>query len=348
MSAVPHSRGSSAYLSAAEIHSALASRWADVLTNLGVDPAHLRNRHGPCPICGGKDRFRYDDRHQRGDWVCTECGRVGSAKCGGGDGFKLLQLLHGWTFAEARRAVMEAAGLRDPRGDDAARPRPAPRPAPRTEPEIAQPTARVKTVLRTSTTPDAVPDVIEYLRSRALWPLPAGCTWRAHVGIDYYRDIPGTNARECVGRYPALIASVRDVERDLVTAHVTWLHDVAKAPVEKSRKFLSPMTGRIGCAARLSPLNGDALGIAEGIETAIAASVLHDNVPVWSALNTSLLAKFMPPPEVRRVIVFADRDVAGMDAAWTLRDTLEGRCAVELRLPPATAKDWADVLKVRA
>jgi len=339
MSAVPQSRGTGAYLSAGEIHSALASRWGDVLSDLGVDPAHLRNRHGPCPVCGGKDRFRYDDKHHRGDWFCNQCRA--------GDGFKLLQLVHGWSFAEARRAVMEVAGLRDPCGDDAARPRPAPRPAPRVEPEIAQPTARVKQLLRTSTTPDAVPDVIAYLTTRKLWPLPAGCAWRAHVGVDYRRQLDG-KAVEWVGRFAALVASVRDVGGEMVTAHVTYLADGEKAPVEAPRKLLSAMIGRTGCAARLLPLAGDTLGIAEGIETAIAASVLHDNVPVWSALNTSLLAKFIPPPDVRRVIVFADRDVAGMDAAWTLRDTLEGRCAVELRLPPATAKDWADVLKVRA
>jgi len=50
---------------------------------------------------------------------------------------------------------------------------------------------------------------------------------------------------------------------------------------------------------------GGVLGIAEGIETALSAAVL-DGVPVWAALNTSLLARFEPhswrndPARVRR------------------------------------------------
>jgi putative DNA primase/helicase len=167
------------------------------------------------------------------------------------------------------------------------------------------------------------------------------------VGVDYYRPLDG-KAVELVGRFPALVAAVRDVDGDLVTAHLTYLKDGKKAPVDAPRKTLTPMTGREGCAARLMPLAGQVLGIAEGIETAIAASVLHDNVPTWAALNTTLLGKFIPPDEVLRLIVFADRDVPGMEAAWRLREALSERCAVELRLPPAQFGDWADVLEARA
>ena len=92
---------------------------------------------------------------------------------------------------------------------------------------------------------------------------------------------------------------------------------------------------------------GDVLGVGEGIETCLAASALHDGLTVWSALNTALLAKFVPAREVRHVVIFADRDVAGLEAAWRLRDELDGRCTVELRTPPAPAKDWADVLETQ-
>ena len=37
-------------------------RWKEILPALGIDPKFLQNRHGPCPICGGDDRFRWDDR----------------------------------------------------------------------------------------------------------------------------------------------------------------------------------------------------------------------------------------------------------------------------------------------
>ena len=29
-------------------------RWREILPKLGIPPESLRNRHGPCPICGGR------------------------------------------------------------------------------------------------------------------------------------------------------------------------------------------------------------------------------------------------------------------------------------------------------
>jgi hypothetical protein len=103
----------------------------------------------------------------------------------------------------------------------------------------AQPTARVKQLLRTSASPDVVAGAIEYLRGRALWPLPAGCTWRAHVGIDYRRQLDG-KAVEWVGRFAALVASVRDVDGELVTAHVTYLADGKRRQSKHRASFCHP------------------------------------------------------------------------------------------------------------
>ena len=319
-------------LDAAEIHRRLAGGWPSVLERLGIAPEYLRDRHGPCPACGGTDRYRFDDKHQRGDFFCNACGA--------GDGFKLLQLVHRWSFSEARRAVVDAMGGRKVPN------LPARERAHVAQPEIAQPTARVKSLLRTCTTPDAVSDAIDYLLSRRLWPLPAGCILRAHVGVDYYHAALG-NSHQPIGRFAALLAPVVYFRGERVPAHVTYLADGQKAQVESPRKILSPMIGRMGCAVRLLPLAGGVLGIAEGIETALAASALHDGVAVWAALNTRLLAKFEPPPEVWRLLIFADRDVAGLEAAWHLRDRLGDRLAVELRVPPASADDWADVLQAQ-
>lgn len=313
-----------ARLDARELHRILAGRWSEVLTVLGVEEQYLRNRHGPCPACGGKDRFRFDDREGQGTWICNQCGA--------GDGFRLLQTVNGWTFSEARRAVIDAMDLER---------NPLPPPAPlrsrhRDDQAPAQPTARVRALLRTSAPPEAVQDAIDYLDSRHLWPLPEGCSWRAHAAAEYW------DGREMIGRFPAMVAPVIDAEGELVTAHVTYLQDGRKLEGHEPRKILSKMTGRQGCAVRLMPLAGEVLGIAEGIETALAAHRLH-GVPVWSALNTALLARFIPPPGARHVVIFADRDVAGLEAAYHLRDGLDGRCTAELQLPPAPAKDWADV-----
>src|SRR5947199_194195 len=41
-------------------------RWHGILPQLGISANLLRNRHGPCPMCGGKDRFRFDDWDGKG------------------------------------------------------------------------------------------------------------------------------------------------------------------------------------------------------------------------------------------------------------------------------------------
>ncbi len=48
---------------------------------MGIDTPH-RGKHGPCPACGGKDRFRLDDKAGRGTWFCN--------LCGAGDGLDLV------------------------------------------------------------------------------------------------------------------------------------------------------------------------------------------------------------------------------------------------------------------
>ncbi|AKI27232.1 hypothetical protein [Moraxella phage Mcat5] len=31
-------------------------------------------KHQPCPLCGGTDRFRCDDKDGTGSWICNQCG----------------------------------------------------------------------------------------------------------------------------------------------------------------------------------------------------------------------------------------------------------------------------------
>ena len=73
------------------------NQWSEILVGLGIDPQFLVRRHGPCPACGGKDRFRFDDLEGRGTFYCNQCGA--------GDGIRLLQNVFGWTFPETLKAV---------------------------------------------------------------------------------------------------------------------------------------------------------------------------------------------------------------------------------------------------
>src|SRR3954471_536020 len=82
-------------------HRALG-RWRGILTSLGVPAKALSNRHGPCPVCGGKDRFRFDDKGGRGTWICSHCGA--------GDGVELVKRFLRVEFKDAARAIEQHIG----------------------------------------------------------------------------------------------------------------------------------------------------------------------------------------------------------------------------------------------
>ena len=75
---------------------AAIGQWSVVLPVLGINvPAH--GQHGACPTCGGKDRFRFDDREGRGTWFCNQCGA--------GDGLALVMNVTGWPALKAAQKV---------------------------------------------------------------------------------------------------------------------------------------------------------------------------------------------------------------------------------------------------
>ena len=314
---------------AADIHAHLGSSWPAILSHLGIADEFLRLRKaGPCPSCGGRDRFTFDNRKGHGDFFCRGCGA--------GDGFELLCRVNGWTFSEARKRVIEAAGLRERSEATFAPARDVKRAAISRDPMVAYPPSRVRALVTSSCALADCPDAVSYLESRSLWPLPAGVTLRAHPAIDYWHE--GRH----VGRFPGLVTTVRDIEGELVTAHVTYLEHGRKLAGHEPRKILSPLTDREGCAVRLMPA-ADVLGIAEGVETALAATVM-EQIPVWAALNTSLLGKFEPPPGVTQLQIYADRDAAGLEAAGRLMERLQGRIRFELRIPRVPHNDFNDQL----
>lgn len=107
------------------------------------------------------------------------------------------------------------------------------------------------------------------------------------------------------------------------------------------------MSGSIpkGSAIRLME-HDKVLGIAEGIETAFAASRLFD-VPVWAALNAGLLADWEPPEGVEEVAVFGDCDpgFAGQAAAFSLARRLAGKRGIRtsVHIPSTIGQDFNDV-----
>lgn len=78
--------------------------WPRILPALGVKV--IKNRHQACPVCGGSDRFRFDDKEGRGTWFCNQCGA--------GDGLKLVEKVFGVTPTEAAGKVNAVTGSLPP------------------------------------------------------------------------------------------------------------------------------------------------------------------------------------------------------------------------------------------
>jgi putative DNA primase/helicase len=98
-------------------------RWPEILSRFGIERRYLRNRHGPCPCCGGKDRFRFDDLGGQGTFICNQCG-ASKAK---GAGINLLMRFRDWDFRTAVNEVDHLIGT-DYRPPPSRRPAPPPSP----------------------------------------------------------------------------------------------------------------------------------------------------------------------------------------------------------------------------
>jgi hypothetical protein len=138
---------------------------------------------------------------------------------------------------------------------------------------------------------------------------------------------------------PALIAGLQAPDRRVIAAQVTFLDPRGdrKAQGATPRRTVGKMHG---AAVRLGPA-GDVLGIAEGIETALAAMQLT-GVPCWACLGSQRMARVVIPDGVRELHVFADNDEPGRLAAEQTAKAHPHRRVV-VHCPPNGFNDYADL-----
>ncbi len=294
-------------------------KWPGILRHFGFDDGALTGKHGPCPLCGGRDRFRFDDKAGRGTWICSHCGA--------GDGAALLMRSRAWDFATTARQVEQIVG------------------AVATQPAKAQRSDDQKRAALRRVWAEAKPvhagdPVGRYLAGRGLALDSYPPALRYHEGLTY-RDSSGL----VVGTFPAMLARICDADDKGICLHRTYLTaDGRKAPVESPKKMMSPTGTVSGAAIRLSGV-AEHIGIAEGIETALAAAQLF-GIPTWATVTAHGVETFIPPAGVNRVTVFADNDAnfVGQRAAYVAAARLAGlgiECEVQT---PEEAGDWLDVL----
>lgn len=139
-----------------------------------------------------------------------------------------------------------------------------------------------------------------------------------------------------------MVAKVTDADGKGTALHRTYLTSTGhKAGLPVVKKVLGNLPP--GAAIRLFP-PAECLGIAEGIETALAAS-RRFGVPVWAAISAGGLKCWTPPESTWHVMVFGDNDenYTGQAAAFALAKSLTAiGISTEIHVPTIKGADWCD------
>ena len=140
------------------------------------------------------------------------------------------------------------------------------------------------------------------------------------------------------GVFPCLVAGVQDSAGRFLGIQRTYLKGPHKARVEPVRASLGRLTGG---AVRLAEPTDGVLLVGEGIESAAAAMQRFDT-PGWAALGTAGLCALVVPDAIREVVIAADRDAPGLEAAATLAERLEAEGRRVTIVAPRAGGDFAD------
>lgn len=288
-------------------------QWFETLTHFGLPAEALQNKHGPCPICGGKDRFRWDNKDGRGTYFCNQCGA--------GDGMDLLGKVTGWDFTTSANSIRLFLGK--------------------------EPTFRKTSVKKKIDTKKLVDDL--YRSSHTIQHGdPVDRYFRARRIDEYNYPEDLRTCLKCFFKsgvfYPAMLAVVRDRDGNPSTFQRTFLPHDGKLPFGTIKRFL-PGSLPDGAHVRLGAVQAE-LGIAEGIETAIAC-MQRFGLPVWSTLNANLLGNWHPPTGLELLHIFADNDRSdtGQKAANKLAGRMQERgIETNICIPDQAGTDWADVV----
>jgi hypothetical protein len=299
------------------IAQARAVRIEDEIARRGIKLAGRVERCGPCPVCGGTDRFAINIKKQA--WNCRGCQR-------GGDVITLVKHLDRCNFTTALETLTGQARRQ------AIRP-PAAGTSVRTDvhgaAEYEARQARKAAWLWSQRQPIAGTPAEAYLRGarrysglipRTLAFLPPTKP-KHHLAMIAAFGIPDEPE-------PGIISKPRDAD----AVHLTLLrpHGGGTADVKPNKLIIGRPLGRPIVIAPTNDLLG--LAISEGIEDALSA---HEatGLGAWAAGA----AGFMPvlaaavPSYIEAVTVYAHEDKAGQAGAHELAEALDHR-GIEIRL----------------
>lgn len=310
-------------------------RWDKILSEHGIGHEFLNNKNGPCPLCGGTDRWRWDNKNNDGGGYCHQCDLKGTG----------IVILAKWLSLDGRenfRKMLEILAnslssshhsMNDSNHVDLEQKK-------RYTLQIAHKIWNESNKLYLN---NKCPANLYFIKRGLKVPTEIS-TIKIHPSLSYYEN------GHCIGKFPAIVSLVASADGEFLGIHRTYLSfDGSKAPVSQVKMVL----GSISCGSiHLDENLRQTLHLSEGLETALAIREII-NEPVWSAISAGNLAKVEIPSKVKKVHIWADLDCSGageIKAHELARKLYHTGVEVIIHLPEVTipegAKsiDWLDVL----
>jgi hypothetical protein len=152
-----------------------------------------------------------------------------------------------------------------------------------------------------------------YLRARKITANLHDAPLRYHPAL-IYREHPDRPSR----KLPALVAAVTNNDGEITGIHRTFLDPKrnAKAGVSSPRRALGAILGNGVCFGVID----DFAIIGEGIETVLSLKSVLPDAPMVAALSAAHLAAWKIPAGLRRLLIAADNDRTGQNAARKLAE----------------------------
>lgn len=240
-------------------------------------------RYGPCPVCGGTDRFSINIKKQL--WNCRGCAK-------GGDAITFVMHVDRLDFLDACRAILR----------DGPRPQVQSPERPKEEKESNEDKSKLAHYLWSRSLPAAESLVETYLKSRQCW-----------IDSPNIRFLPGR------GEHPHSMIS-RFGGGPVTAVHLTKLRPdgSGKAKSGKDKIMIGPSIGQP--IVVMDNPEREEIVIAEGIEDA-ATLTLATGWSAWAAGSAGRIPQTVKAaPKAARLYLAVDRDIAGDLALKRSRD----------------------------
>jgi phage/plasmid primase-like uncharacterized protein len=275
---------------------ARAVRLEDELARRGVKLKGRNERAGPCPRCGGIDRFAINTIKQC--WVCRGCNK-------GGDVIELVRHLDSCDFLTAIETITGEKRLDNNTKQ---------RPDPERERQLAQQRERCAKQERQDVA-GQLQRAEQAWQEASLTPAPPAIDYLARRGISL-DDLPESGGLRWHPACPWELgtkACVMARYTDTVTGEP---RGIWRRPITGEKpKTLGPMGG---CVIRLWPDDAinEGLVIGEGIETTLAAAtrIEHRGTllrPAWATGSAGNMATFPVLAGIEALTILVDHDASG-------------------------------------